>query len=61
MATPIQPTPPLNTEDSERLRRDLAEVCSPEEAERRVRLAEERLRAAMMMPGTLAGGQTPVR
>jgi len=35
MAKPIEPTPPLDAEDSERLLRDLENVCSPEEAERR--------------------------
>ncbi len=40
MAKPIEPTPPLDAEDSEALLRDLERGCSPEEAQRRERQAE---------------------
>jgi hypothetical protein len=35
MARPIEPTPTLKGKDAKRLLRDLADVCSPEEARRR--------------------------
>ena len=47
MAKPIEPTPPLDAEDSERLLRDLEQVCSPEEARRREEWAA-RMVAEMM-------------
>ncbi len=39
----IEATPVLNAEDSDRLLRDLKDVCSPEEAERRIAQAQEKL------------------
>jgi hypothetical protein len=49
MARPIEPTPTLQGEDAERLLRELANVCPPEEAQRRIELAR-RERAEMMRP-----------
>lgn len=43
MARPIEPTPTLQGEDADRLRRDLANVCSPQEAERRIEQARHAL------------------
>ncbi len=43
MAKPIQPTPPLEGEDAERLLRDLENVCTTEEAARRVEWARRQL------------------
>jgi hypothetical protein len=61
MARPIETTPVLNVDDSARLASDLREVCSPQEADRRIALAQERL-AAMMMPGwENTTGSTPKR
>jgi hypothetical protein len=53
MARPIEATPTLTGEDAERLQRDLANVCSPEEQRRRIEYAK-RLRAEMMMPVKVA-------
>jgi hypothetical protein len=43
MAKPITATPPVTGEDAERLQAELRNVCTPEEAKRRQRLASERL------------------
>lgn len=40
MARPIEPTPELDEEDSERLRQSMKKVCSPEEAARRIAWAQ---------------------
>jgi hypothetical protein len=39
VAKPIEPTPPLEGEEAEKLLRQLKDVCSPQEAERRLKLA----------------------
>lgn len=49
MARPIQATPTLRGEDAKRLLRDLEDVCSPEEAQRRIEYGRK-LRAEMMRP-----------
>ena len=49
MARPIESTPVLEGEDAERLLRDLENVCSPEEAKRRMEWAQVQL-ADMMRP-----------
>ena len=49
MARPIEPTPVLRGKDAERLRRDLANVCSPEEVTARQKLARKAL-AELMRP-----------
>ena len=54
MARPIEPTPILEGEDAERLLRDLENVCSPEEARRRIEWARAK-RAEMMRPKVLSG------
>lgn len=43
MARPIEPTPKLSGEDAERLLSDLANACSPEEADRRIALGRGEL------------------
>jgi hypothetical protein len=63
MARPIEATPTLEGEDAERLLRDLADVCSPEEARRRIKYAREQL-AEMTRPkvhGGTAGDVKPTR
>ena len=60
MASPIEPTPPLGPEESERLRRELAQVCSPEEADRRVRIAQKRLAELLVTLGS-AVAEPPAR
>jgi len=55
MARPIEPTPELTGEDAERLLRDLEDVCSPAEAERRSKWAEQQL-AELMRPKGPPGG-----
>lgn len=47
MARPIEPTPSLSGADADRLIRDLADVCPPEEA--RARMAQARTARAAMM------------
>ena len=54
MASPIEPTPPLGPKESEQLRRELEQVCTPSEAARRVELAEKRLAQALGTTGTVA-------
>jgi hypothetical protein len=49
MARPIEATPELNEHDSAKLLESLADVCSREEAARRIAVATQRL-AAVMMP-----------
>lgn len=49
MAKPIEPTPPLDAEDSAALLRDLARGCAPEESARREALAARWL-ARVMAP-----------
>jgi hypothetical protein len=49
MARPIEPTPSLTGSDAMRLLQDLAQVCQPSEAERRIESAR-RERAEMMRP-----------
>lgn len=58
MARPIEPTPPLDVEDSERLLSELEHVCSPEEAKRRVRMAEKRL-TEVLTPNGEPGADAP--
>jgi hypothetical protein len=60
MARPIEPTPMLQGEDAERLLSDLAKVCSPQEAQRRIELAR-RERAEMMRPKDERSGDQPKR
>lgn len=43
MTQPIAPTPVLEGEDAERLLEELENVCSPEEAQRRVAAARKLL------------------
>jgi hypothetical protein len=54
MAKPIQPTPTLRGKDAERLLRDLANVCTPAEAKRRIARARK-VRAEMMRPKVATG------
>jgi hypothetical protein len=56
MARPIEPTPVLKGEDAERLRRDLANVCSPDEARRRTEYARQQL-AEMTRPKVTASAR----
>lgn len=49
MASPIEATPTLKGADAQRLLRDLEDVCSPEEAARRIERARA-VRAEMMRP-----------
>jgi hypothetical protein len=49
MASPIEATPTLYGRDAERLLADLENVCSPEEAARRIKYAREQV-AEMMRP-----------
>ena len=55
MARPIEPTPVLEGEDGERLLRDLARTCTPEEAKRRVEKARGFL-AEITRPKAPPGG-----
>ncbi len=43
MARPIQPTPTLRGSDAKRLVRELENVCSPNEAKRRIEYARGQL------------------
>lgn len=43
MARPIQPTPALSDKEAKRLQRELANVCTPEEARARIELAKKAL------------------
>lgn len=47
MAKPIEPTPPLEGEEAEKLLAELKDVCSPEEAARRLRASREFLTRVM--------------
>jgi hypothetical protein len=58
MARPIEPTPVLEGPDAEKLLRDLANVCTPSEAQRRIESAR-REREKMMQPKYDAGGAEP--
>lgn len=49
MARPIEATPTLYDQDAERLLADLEDVCTPEEAMRRIQQAKKQ-RAEMMRP-----------
>lgn len=54
MAKPIEPTPPLDAEDSEALLRELEHGCSPQEAARREQRAAQwlaRVTAPKERPG----------
>lgn len=50
MARPIEATPPLDAEDWSRLVRELEDVCTPEEAERRIAWARRELARMMIDP-----------
>jgi hypothetical protein len=43
MARPIEPTPVLTGKDAKRLQRELANVCTPEEARARIAHAKKSL------------------
>lgn len=51
VAKPIEPTPTLYGEDAEQLLRELKDVCSESEAQRRLKKAEEFLAEVMRPPG----------
>lgn len=51
MAKPIEPTPTLYGEDAEALLRELENVCSEEEAERRLKKANEFWEKNVQPPG----------
>lgn len=58
MARPIEPTPVLTGKDAKRLQRDLASVCTPEEARPRIGHAKSSL--AELTRAKFSGGD-PVR
>lgn len=59
MARPIEPTPTLSGDDARKLRRDLEDVCSPEEALRRVGWAQGQLTEMMRQKTrTTVGGKS---
>lgn len=53
MASPIQPTPDLEGDDADRLLADLLNVCSPEEAQRRIEWAKRERARMMISPGQI--------
>jgi hypothetical protein len=58
MASPIDATPTLKGADARRLLAELENVCSPEEAARRIERARS-LRAEMMRPKVAHSDATP--
>lgn len=53
MANPIQPTPDLEGDDADRLLVELEQVCSPEEAQRRIEWAKHERARMMLSPGQM--------
>lgn len=51
MAKPIEPTPTLTGKDAEQLLRELERVCSADEAERRLKKANEFWEKNVLQPG----------
>ena len=49
MARPIEPTPVLEGDDAERLLDQLENVCSPDEAERRIAVARKLLTKVLVI------------
>jgi hypothetical protein len=57
VAKPIEPTPPLEGEEAEKLLAELKDICSPQEAERRLRVSREFLAKVMKPKGWRQSGE----